>query len=159
MLQTLLTLWCWLAQLAVAFLAIDGRPSRPSDTVFVYVYKLPERFTEIPEALPARQGIHREDYDTDWHIYQHILHSPVRTQYPVQAKLFYIPVILGRQHHHSKFHDPPEGFIRHLDKAVEACDELLSEAVRWVRTELPFFNRSNGADHLVTFPNDHVTPY
>ena len=84
-------------------------------------------------------------YSADLRILNRLLTSPHRTERPEQADFFYVPLMLSI------------GFVTHrfgiyLPSATAA--RLINETVRHIQHTYPFWNRTNGADHLMPFTGD-----
>jgi len=84
-------------------------------------------------------------YSADVQLLQRLLRSPHRTLDPEQADFFYVPLMLSL------------GFMTHrfgiyLPSATSA--QIIDAVVAQVKFTLPYWNRTNGADHLMTFTGD-----
>lgn len=128
----------------------------------VYVYELPPRFTTwlAVSRLEAngcgKAGPGAKDgpcwwqltdpmYSADTKLLNRLLASPHRTLQPEKADYFYVPLMLSL------------GFVSHrfgiyMPSAPGA--RLISAAIDHVRMTYPFWNRTDGRDHLMPFTGD-----
>ncbi|BDA49002.1 probable glucuronosyltransferase [Coccomyxa sp. Obi] len=137
---------------------------------FVYVYDLPEKFNKDVTKLPTLW--HPEQYDIDQVLHKHLMESDVNTKDPTAAKVFFIPVYLGRffnaQWQH--FSDPSDAWLINKEchgldlvdcwaekwvVAENATSDLVRSAIAHVKENYPHWNASDGADHFMVFSYDH----
>eukprot|EP00884_Botryococcus_braunii_P017223 jgi/Botrbrau1/4184/Bobra.0192s0044.1 len=129
---------------------------------FVYVYDLPSRFNK--DILDYRAEWHPMQYDTDQHLHRRMMASRVRTADPDAAKLFLLPVYVGRYYDYywqkwSPDGQPwavpgPSGGWEKWEWAMGNTSALVREAILHVRRNFPYWDRSNGADHFMVFAYD-----
>ena len=124
----------------------------------LYIYELPARLTTWLALPHLRQSTcgegdgvscwwQRTDpmYSADVTLVRRLLRSAHRTHDPHNADYFVLPLMLSL------------GFMTHrfgiyLPSSTSA--QLVTEAVRHVQHAFPFWNRTDGADHLLTFTGD-----
>ena len=150
--------------------ANGGRPHalRPS----IFVYELPVKFnTWLAETRLHPQDCTYRRYlggnQTYWENYafglemalhEILLASPHRTLDPESADFFFVPTYGGC--YISRFFRPTPLhniiMVGHGEwkAAPVRGNEFYREALHWVRTTYPYWNRSGGSDHLLAFPHD-----
>ena len=127
----------------------------------IYVYQLPSEFASwlsLPRAaheaeLTRTGGSERSIwwqvtdpmYSADTRLLNRLLASPHRTLQPEKADFFYVPLMLSL------------GFTSHrfgiyLPSAPAA--RLIRRAIEYIRSTFPYWNRTDGADHLLPFTGD-----
>ena len=151
---------------------------RPS----IYVYELPVKYnTWLMETRMHPQDCTYRRYtaqarggmSTNWENYafglemalhEILLASPHRTLNPEAADFFFVPVYGGC--YISRFFRPtPMHNLIGMEKghsvgsedfmpAPVRGNEFYREALKWIRTEFPYWDRRHGADHLFAFPHD-----
>ena len=143
-------------------------PSRANGSPLkIYVYDMPAEFTtRMLQYRPSGSvGLHRiyDEYNrTKFHagslyamesaLHEWLLDSPLRTTNPKEAHLFYVPVYAASLFMWpiSKFADEPYyGRRQHENRRRSHQGALfLKAALQYIRTYYPFWDASNGADHL-----------
>lgn len=118
---------------------------------FIYVYDMPQRFTE--DVFNRTAKYHDSQYDTDVHLHRFLLTSRVRTLDPEAASLFYIPMYLGYYLNTQWSFDKEDGAP--FQEGVARASLWVSDGLDHVRTNWPFWNRTNGADHVAVFGYDN----
>ncbi|GAQ82765.1 Exostosin family protein [Klebsormidium nitens] len=118
---------------------------------FVYVYAMPKRFTD--HVFNRTAAYHDTQYDTDVHLHRFLLTSRVRTLNPEAASLFYIPMYLGYYLNTQWSFEKEDGAP--FKEGVAHASRFVSDALDHVRTSWPFWNRTNGADHVAVFGYDN----
>lgn len=123
---------------------------------------LGRRFNE--DILHYRAEWHPMQYDTDQHLHRRLMASRVRTRDPTTAKLFLLPVYVGRYYDYywqkwSPDGQPwavpgPSGGWEKWEWAMGNTSQLVQEAILHVRQNFPYWNRSTGADHFMVFAYD-----
>jgi hypothetical protein len=109
-------------------------------TVRIYVYDLPSRFNRDWAAADPRCARHL--FAAEVAIHESLLgaHSAVR---PEDADLFFVPVYVSCNF------STANGF-----PSLAHARGLLADAVGLVRREMPYWNRSAGADHVFAASHD-----
>jgi hypothetical protein len=136
----------------------------------VYVYELPGRFnTDLMEGRIKTADCMYRDYTpgnaTRWlysafgmetALHEILLTSPHRTLDPETADFFFVPVYGGC--YISRFFRPTPGHSLFLHDtwlpAPVRGSHFYLEALRWISTHFPYWDRRNGSDHLFAFPHD-----
>ena len=125
----------------------------------IYVYELPPHLStwlalpHVGDAIncgtlggrPCWWQLTDPMYSADLRLLNRLLTSPHRTLQPEHADYFYVPLMLSL------------GFVTHrfgiyLPSAPAA--RMIDEAVRYVRTAYPYWNRTRGADHMLAITGD-----
>ena len=121
-------------------------PPPPRRTLAVYVYDLPADLGLTSFALRVWSTWFSEAhsvYSTEWRFLEYLLADSVRTLDPEQADLFFIPTL---------------GALGGMPKAAgtKRCVERgrLELAIRHVRSQHPYWDRSGGRDHVVFLTGD-----
>ncbi|KAK9840531.1 hypothetical protein WJX84_001377 [Apatococcus fuscideae] len=113
---------------------------------------MPQRFTQDILAMPLDQSLQTwtQWYDLDQHVHRFLQNSTALTQQPESARLFFIPVYLGRLYHSLLIESglPHSECLRHVTARV-------LDALQHVRQTFPYWDGSNGQDHFMVFPMDH----
>lgn len=141
----------------------------------VYVYDLPPEFNVhlLQQRMDPSMCHHRSwmsDDETDepsgprmrWGygaetgLHEAMLNSPHRVFDPELADVFYVPVYGACVHF--LFGRSPDWHAGLSSHAV-AVTYFYKAALEWVRREMPFWNRTGGADHLVPFFFDEGACY
>jgi hypothetical protein len=65
---------------------------------FIYIYDLPPKFNKDGEQLETTW--HSDQYDYDVLLHKYLAESPYCTHEPEKAKLFFLPLYLGRRFSH-----------------------------------------------------------
>ena len=143
-------------------------PSRANGSPLkVYVYDMPADFTSrmLQWRPSATQGLHRiYDHNNRTHfhagslyamesaLHEWLLDSPLRTTDPSKAHLFFVPVYAASLFMWpiSKFADEPYyGRRNHENRRRSHQGALfMKAALRYVRKYHPWWDKSNGADHI-----------
>eukprot|EP00775_Hariotina_reticulata_P001698 gene1698-2044_t len=140
----------------------------------IFVYDMPSRFVgRLLQYRPSKQTCtwrvfsksnysmyttseneHSWRYPLESHLHELMLQSPHRTLDPEQADFFYVPVyaacfmeaVAGWADapwwHTQSESSVKQGVFMHLD------------ALNWIRTTYPYWNASNGANHIWLFAHD-----
>ncbi|KAL1503656.1 hypothetical protein AB1Y20_012129 [Prymnesium parvum] len=119
----------------------------PSASLRIFVYDLPPRFNIWLAAhfrVPGRWD-QSYLYSLDAKIHRWLLRSPYRTLEPAEADFFFVPTYLSQG-----FYDFEFGLYWLAPRGLA----FLREAMAYVRTTWPYFDRSGGADHLLVMTND-----
>jgi len=148
--------------------AAAGSPLR------VYVYEMPSEFTT---ALLQYRGVHsaphRETnvygasqlvqgslYAMETALHEWLLDSRLRTADTAQAHLFFVPVYVSSLYLwpiHGASTAPLYGGRRHRGATrVQQATLMLRAAAEYVRSALPFWNASGGADHVWMLLHDEA---
>ena len=122
----------------------------------IYIYDLPAELSSWL-ALP-RSGIdgHETDgapwwqvtdpmYSADVRLLTRLLASPHRTLQPDHADYFYVPLMLSL------------GFVSHrfgIYLPSQPAARLINKTVTYIRTTFPYWNRTNGSNHMLAFTGD-----
>ncbi|KAL4191001.1 hypothetical protein AMTRI_Chr07g27410 [Amborella trichopoda] len=107
----------------------------------VYVYDLPSKYNTRWLSNP-RCSTHL--FAAEVAIHKVLLHSPVRTLDPYEADFFFVPVYVSCNF------STPNGF-----PAIGHARPLLSSAVDDIAKSWPFWNRSDGSDHVFVASHDY----
>lgn len=106
----------------------------------IYIYELPPRFNN--EWL-SNERCSNHLFAAEVAIHKALLKSDVRTLNPLEADFFFVPVYLSCNF------STLNGF-----PSMSHARSLLSSAVELISTTMPFWNRSNGRDHLFVASHD-----
>lgn len=121
-----------------AGLAVDLVP--PENQLKIFVYELPSKFTDL--ILIRNNMCESTVFSTEIWLHQMMLQSSYRTIDPSRADLFYIPVyatcIVYRDF--GKF---------------QQYRRLVKDAIDYVRIQYPYWNASDGLDHVITLVHDY----
>ena len=144
-------------------------PRRPS----VYVYELPVRFNTwlMESRVKTHDCVYRTytgaENATQWvgcafgmeiALHELLLASPHRTLDPSSADFYFLPLYGGCQI--SRYFRPTPAHSLFLRRdgiwtpAPVLGNRFYRRALRWIRRHHPYWDRSNGTDHLVAFPHD-----
>ena len=140
------------ADAAGAIAAQEASARAPSPRI--YVYELPAEYTTwlalSPSANdPGAEGMWWQGldpvYSADLRLLNRLLVSPHRTLDPARADFYYVPMLLSL------------GFISHrfgiyLPSAPAA--RVINRTIAHIRSAYPYWNRSDGADHIFMFTGD-----
>ncbi|KAG0484420.1 hypothetical protein HPP92_008299 [Vanilla planifolia] len=107
----------------------------------IYVYDLPPEFNRVWLSNPRCES-HLFAAEVAFH--DALLHSSVRTVDPFEADLFFVPVYVSCNF------STPNGF-----PSLGHARPLLSSAVDLISRDFPFWNRSNGVDHIFVASHDY----
>lgn len=107
----------------------------------VYIYELPSKYN-VDWLSNERCSNHL--FASEVAIHKALMNSDVRTLDPSEADFFFVPVYVSCNF--SIFNGFP---------AIGHARALLSSAVELISSELPFWNRSNGSDHVFVASHDY----
>ncbi len=113
----------------------------------IYVYDLPEKFNRQVLRESWRCGHHMFAAEVAFHKY--LLKSNVRTKDPSKATMFYIPTYTTCKTTTFAGNGPDPWFGRNL----------MVEAISWVSSTFPYWNRRQGRDHIVSATHDYGACY
>lgn len=121
-------------------------PSYAAASLRVFVYELPPRFNAdlVARSITHRARIRDPRCDTNFyssevHVHRFLERSPVRTLDPREADFFYVPV-------YTTCH-----LITHQPNDLRAVGAHFHDAMRLVISQYPYWNRTNGRDHVYLF--------
>lgn len=125
----------------------EGKATVRRKGLKIYVYSMPSRFNheqlkindEDPPAIWDFDCT-ANSYSAEYDIHQRLIDSEFRTDDPEEADLFYVPVYMA-----CFYINQDEG------QAVDNTMKFSQQALDYVRTHFPYFNKSMGRDHLWTF--------
>jgi hypothetical protein len=143
--------------------SLSGIAEEPYDAVSprIYVYELPAPYTSwlaLPHVRATGCGDRSGDrsgacwwqeadpaYGADVQLLRRLLRSPHRTHDAEKADFFYVPLMLSL------------GFMTHrfgiyLPSSTSA--QLIDAVVAHIKFTMPYWNRTNGSDHLMAFTGD-----
>lgn len=106
----------------------------------IYIYNLPPKYN-TDWLSNSRCGTHL--FASEVAIHKALLNSDVRTFEPREADFFYVPVYVSCNF------SSVNGF-----PAIGHTRALLSSAIDRISSELPFWNRSHGSDHVFVASHD-----
>ncbi|KAG2544189.1 probable glucuronosyltransferase Os03g0107900 [Panicum virgatum] len=109
--------------------------------VRIYVYDLPARFNRDWVSADARCARHL--FAAEVAVHEALLAYAGRAPRPEDADLFFVPVYVSCNF------STPNGF-----PSLSHARGLLAEAVHLLRTQMPYWNRSAGADHVFVASHD-----
>ncbi|KAG8073090.1 hypothetical protein GUJ93_ZPchr0006g44844 [Zizania palustris] len=115
--------------------------SAPAPPVRIYVYDLPSRFNRDWVAADARCSRHL--FAAEVALHEALLSYAGRAARPEDAELFFVPVYVSCNF------STVNGF-----PSLSHARGLLAEAVELVRRQMPYWNRSEGADHVFVASHD-----
>lgn len=122
------------------------QPQYAKQRLSIYVYNLPSRFnTDLVKTSHTSPSHIRDPYcDTNFyssevHVHRFLLNSSVRTTDPSAANYFYVPVYTTCD------------LINTQPNDVERTGSNFRDAMRYVTSDYPFWNASNGRDHIFLF--------
>jgi hypothetical protein len=112
----------------------------------VFVYDLPPEFNvdlshKHPDCRWDSAYTWETKYTLEVYLHEMLLKSSLRTLDPKEADLFYMPVYVG-----CYLHSHGTNFIK--------TQELIRKSQQWARTHYPYWDRSQGADHVFTLTHD-----
>lgn len=109
------------------------------DELKIYVYDMPASLNyQIAAEHPYCE---EEPFGTEIFIHQAILNSPYHTKDPNEAHLFYVPVYAAC-------------LVYRNFKLFAEYRALVKKSLDYVRGSFPYFDRSNGRDHVWAFVHD-----
>ncbi|XRB16445.1 glycosyltransferase family 47 protein [Pseudoscourfieldia marina] len=111
----------------------------------VYVYDLPSKFNRDMSKKYKRCAT--DQYGTEVFFHEALLSSTLRTRDPDKADFFFVPV-------YGECFLWQYEMLRHegREKSFGLTNDLYLDALRIVREQHPHWNRTNGADHIFSFP-------
>ncbi|XP_043704721.1 probable glucuronoxylan glucuronosyltransferase IRX7 [Telopea speciosissima] len=107
----------------------------------VYIYDLPPKYNSD---WLANERCSKHLFAAEVAIHKALLSGDVRTLDPSEADFFFVPVYVSCNF------SSQNGF-----PAIGQARPLLASAVRLISSELPFWNRSGGADHVFVASHDY----
>ncbi|XP_023738104.1 probable glucuronoxylan glucuronosyltransferase F8H [Lactuca sativa] len=107
----------------------------------VYVYELPSKYN-VDWLSNERCSNHL--FASEVAIHKALMNSEVRTFDPSEADFFFVPVYVSCNF------SPVNGF-----PVIGHARALISSAIELISSELPFWNRSNGSDHVFVASHDY----
>ncbi|KAK9126593.1 hypothetical protein Scep_015439 [Stephania cephalantha] len=107
----------------------------------IYIYELPEQYNS-DWLSNDRCSTHL--FASEVAIHRALMRSEVRTLDPYEADFFFVPVYLNCNF------STENGF-----PSTHQSRRLISSAVRFVSSNMPFWNRSDGADHVFVASHDY----
>ncbi|KAL1511476.1 hypothetical protein AB1Y20_006274 [Prymnesium parvum] len=116
----------------------------------IYVYDVPPRFTAWLSAFRKGDWTHDHWYGADVILHRQLLESRYRTRDPNEADFFFIPLQLSLGFYSHRY------YFKHF---TAAAHQPLRDAIRYVQTTWPFFNRNGGRDHIMVMPQDQGNRY
>lgn len=116
-------------------------PSSAPPSLKIYVYDLPPEFNRIWLSNP-RCASHL--FAAEVALHEALIHSTVRAVNPFEADYFFVPVYVSCNF------STINGF-----PSLHHARPLLSSAVDLISKSFPFWNRSNGADHVFVASHDY----
>lgn len=125
----------------------EGKETVRRKRLKIYIYSMPSRFNheqlkindEDPPAI-WDYDCTSNSYSAEYDIHQRLIDSEFRTEEPEEADLFYVPVYMACFY-----------INQDEEQALEKTRKFSQEALKYVMTQFPYFNRSLGRDHLWTF--------
>ncbi|RZS21575.1 hypothetical protein BHM03_00054222 [Ensete ventricosum] len=120
---------------------IESRKSSSAALPKIYVYELPSRYNK-DWLSNSRCGSHL--FASEVVIHEALLGYPGRAVDPNEADFFFVPVYVSCNF------STPNGF-----PSLHHARPLLSSAVDFVSSHLPFWNRSHGRDHVFVASHDY----
>ncbi|CAN6308342.1 unnamed protein product [Urochloa humidicola] len=121
--------------------ALSATTDAAAPPVRIYVYDLPARFNRDWVAADVRCARHL--FAAEVAVHQALLAYAGRAARPEDADLFFVPVYVSCNF------STPNGF-----PSLSHARGLLADAVHLVRTQMPYWNRSAGADHVFVASHD-----
>jgi probable glucuronoxylan glucuronosyltransferase IRX7 len=119
----------------------DRTAAGTAPPVRIYVYDLPARFNRDWVAADARCARHL--FAAEVAVHEALLSYAGRARRPGDADLFFLPVYVSCNF------STANGF-----PSLSHARGLLADAVQLIRAELPYWNRSDGADHVFVASHD-----
>lgn len=107
----------------------------------VYVYELPSKYNSD---WLSNKRCNNHLFASEVAIHKALMKSDVRTFDPSEADFFFVPVYVSCNF------STVNGF-----PAIGHARALLSSAVELISSELPFWKRSNGSDHVFVASHDY----
>ncbi len=123
-------------------------PSHSGDDDFTFKIYVYDR--EIPEEFHRRLRKEQsrcvnDQYGTEIRIHEELLKSPIRTLNPEEADFFYVPI-------YGECYLFRENSKLGSKEAMPKTNRWYKRALSIVRDEYPYWNRTQGRDHIWTFP-------
>lgn len=120
-------------------------PTFAQSNLRLYVYDIPPEYNahlvkhSIQHPGPIRDPrCDTNFYSSEYHLHHFLLHSPVRTLDPEQAHFFYVPIYTTCD-------------LMKQPKGLDRVASNFQNAMHWVTTRFPYWNRTNGRDHVYLF--------
>ncbi|KAJ4977687.1 hypothetical protein NE237_008467 [Protea cynaroides] len=107
----------------------------------IYVYDLPPKYNKD---WLANERCSNHLFAAEVAIHKALLNSEVRTLNPWEADFFFVPVYVSCNF------STENGF-----PAIGHARPLLASAIQIISTEMPFWNRSHGSDHVFVASHDY----
>lgn len=130
----------------ISSLELWKQPEYVQNRLAVYVYDLPSRFNEDLVRASHSSPSHIRDpycdknfYSSEVHVHRFFLNSPVRTLNPEKANFFYVPIYTTCD------------LINTQPNDLGRTGRNFRSAMDIVVNEYPFWNASNGRDHVFLF--------
>lgn len=119
----------------------------PSRKLRIFVHELPPKFNVWLAAHFRREGRWDQSYlySLDAKIHRWLLRSPYRTLNPAEADYFLVPLYLSLGYYDYGFG------LYWLERRAQV---FMREALEYVAHASPWYNSSQGADHLLVMTND-----
>ena len=121
--------------------ANGGEAPRPR----IYVYDMPPRFTSWLGAFRRGDWTRDHWYGVDVILHQQLLRSRYRTLDPEDADYFYIPLHLSLGFYSHRY------YFKHF---TAPAAKPLRDAINYVKSTWPYFNRKGGKDHIMVMTQD-----
>ena len=123
-----------------------GAPAGALPSLRIYVYDMPRTFNaDLSAAEPDCQYTAKFSWQTKYSLetYMHamLLKSKLRTLDPDEANLFYVPIYVGC-------------YLHHIGTNFNKASAKIMNGVQWIRKHHPFWDQSQGRDHVFTFTHD-----
>ena len=109
----------------------------------IYVYDLPSIFNKV-WLVQKDKRCSNHLFAAEVAIHHRLLESPVRTMEPSEADFFFMPVYVSCNF------NTTSGF-----PSISHARALLAAAVKHVSLEMPYWNYSNGEDHVFVATHDY----
>ena len=116
----------------------------------IYVYDMPPRFTAWLSAFRKGDWTRDHWYGVDVLLHQQLLRSKHRTLNPDIADFFFIPLHLSLGYYSHRY------YFKHFTGPAQ---KPLRDAIAYVRTTWPYFQRRGGRDHIMVMTQDQGNRY
>ena len=121
----------------------DLIPKRGKHDFKIFVYDLkPEYNTDLARDQPRCRT---DQYGTEIRFHENLMHHAVRTTNPEEAEFFFVPIYgecyLFRETQNSG-----------TNNAMKVTNLWYRDALKTIQTEHPYWNRTDGRDHVWSFP-------
>ena len=112
----------------------------------IYVYDMPEHNVDYVKINPMCRHDYKDStwqtkYTAEVYFHEALLASPLRTTDPESADLYYVPLYIA-----CFMHGRATNFIK--------GNELVAEVIGKLRSDYPYWDRSEGRDHVWFFTHD-----